>query len=338
MVADITWLAPWVAVLLPLPYLVYRLAPAARPDSGGSLQVPDVGPYREFTEASISTGQRSRIRIVLLTLAWLALLVALARPQALGEPVGVPVTGRDLLLGIDISGSMREADLYAGNTRATRMAVVKQVAKDFVARRQGDRVGLIMFGSQAYVQTPLTHDHQTVQHFLDEAAVGLAGRSTAIGDAIGLAVKRLRDRPADSRVLILLTDGENSAGVIEPVAAARLAAQSDIRIHAIGVGSESRETLFTAPLGGRRSELDEETLKAVSQATGGRYFRARNQQELENIYREIDKLEPAELDAEEYRPLKELFIWPLSLALLLSMLWAILSMSQLPRLSWSRRS
>jgi len=263
------------------------------------------------------------LRATLLILAWLTLLAATARPQSFGEPIGIPVTGRDLMLGIDISGSMREADLYAGNTRATRMAVVKQVAQDFVSRRAGDRVGLIMFGSQAYVQTPLTHDHETVQHFLDEAAVGLAGRSTAIGDAIGLAVKRLRDRPDASRVLILLTDGENSAGVIEPVAAARLAATSGIRIHTIGVGSDVREGVFNVPFGNQRSELDEATLRAISSETGGQYFRARNQQELASIYREIDRLEPTTLDAEEFRPLRELFVWPLSASLLLTLLWAM---------------
>lgn len=322
--ADISWAQPWALVLLPLPLLVYFLAPAKRVVRERALRVPDIAPYSGLTHADSPANARHWVRVLLLTLAWCALLLATARPQSFGEPVGVPISGRDLMLNIDISGSMREADLYAGNTRATRMAVVKQVARDFIARRAGDRVGLIMFGSQAYVQTPLTHDHQTVQHFLDEAAVGLAGRSTAIGDSIGLAVKRLRDRPESSRVIILLTDGENSAGVLEPIAAARLAAQSGIRIHAIGVGSESRESLFNVPFGTRRSELDEKTLQAISDATGGQYFRARNQQELANIYSEIDRLEPTEQEADEFRPLRELFAWPLSVALVLSMLWALL--------------
>jgi len=323
MLSNVTWAMPWVVWLLPLPLVFYCLLPARRQSRDRALRVPDIGPYQSFSQHKGMESSQNLLRATLLILAWLTLLAATARPQSFGEPIGIPVTGRDLMLGIDISGSMREADLYAGNTRATRMAVVKQVAQDFVSRRAGDRVGLIMFGSQAYVQTPLTHDHETVQHFLDEAAVGLAGRSTAIGDAIGLAVKRLRDRPDASRVLILLTDGENSAGVIEPVAAARLAATSGIRIHTIGVGSDVREGVFNVPFGNQRSELDEATLRAISSETGGQYFRARNQQELASIYREIDRLEPTTLDAEEFRPLRELFVWPLSASLLLTLLWAM---------------
>ncbi|MFT4727155.1 MAG: Ca-activated chloride channel family protein [Granulosicoccus sp.] len=323
MLSNITWVFPWVLWLLPLPLLVYRFAPAKHTPGGRALLVPNVETYTQFTDTAASTRNVGWIRPLLLVLVWVALLLSVARPQHFGDAIGVPVSGRDLMLGIDISGSMREADLYAGNTRATRMAVVKQVAKEFVARRTGDRVGLIMFGSQAYVQTPLTHDHKTVQHFLDEATVGLAGRSTAIGDAIGLAVKRLRDKPDATRVLILLTDGANSAGVIEPIAAAKLAAQSDIRIHSIGVGSQVRENLINSPFGARRSELDESTLRAISAATGGQYFRARNQQELANIYLEIDKLEPTELESEEYRPLRELFVWPLGAALVLSIIWVL---------------
>ena len=180
-----------------------------------------------------------------------------------------------------------------------------------------------MFGSEAYVQTPLTTDHETVRHFLDEASVGLAGRSTAIGDAIGLAVKRLRARAAESRVLILLTDGANSAGVVEPLEAASLAAASGIRIHTIGVGAEARPgTAFERAFGARRAELDEQTLAAIAEATGGTYFRARDARELDSIYREIDRIEPSEGDVESFRPLTERFAWPLGVSLLLSVLWA----------------
>ncbi|MGQ7843344.1 vWA domain-containing protein [Granulosicoccus sp. 3-233] len=320
--SDIVWHQWWALWLLPLPVLVYFGLPARQKTPGRALRVPDSRPYESLTQTSVPASRRHWLRLLLLGLAWCALLLAVARPQSYGEPVGVPLSGRDLMLCIDISGSMREADLYAGNNRATRMAVVKQVASDFVARRDGDRIGLVMFGSQAYVQTPLTLDHATVQHFLAEAAVGLAGRSTAIGDAIGLAVKRLRERPEASRVIILLTDGENSAGVVDPLAAARLAADNNIRIHAIGVGADAQSG-FNAPFGARTTELDEETLKAISQSTGGQYFRARNQRELATIYREIDRLEPTEQDAEEFRPLRELFAWPLSAALLFSVLWAL---------------
>lgn len=328
---NIIWAWPWVFALLPLPVLIYWLAPARATPDQRALRVPDVGRYTQLTSADAVGGKRNWLRIAVLVLAWIALLMATARPQTFGDPIGVPISGRDLMLCIDISGSMRETDLYAGNNRATRMAVVKQVAKEFVARRTGDRIGLIMFGSQAYVQTPLTHDHKTVQHFLEEATVGLAGRSTAIGDAIGLAVKRLRDRPDASRVVILLTDGENSAGIVDPIEAARLAAENDIRIHAIGVGSDPRGSQFNVPFGTRRSELDETTLKAISDATGGQYFRARNQQELSNIYKEIDRLEPTEREVDEFRPLSERFVWPLGLALTLSILWTILGSFSLSR-------
>ncbi|MFK7889707.1 MAG: VWA domain-containing protein [Granulosicoccus sp.] len=317
-VSQIGWAWPYAFLALPLPWLAYKLLPERQSVQQRALRVPDKQPYESIAGSREGRSLRFGLRILLLVLTWVALVTATARPQTFGEPLGVPVSGRDLLLCIDISGSMRETDLYAGNNRATRMAVVKQVAKDFVARRTGDRVGLIMFGSQAYVQTPLTYDHETVQHFLDEAAVGLAGRSTAIGDAIGLGVKRLRERPDASRVLILLTDGENSAGVLEPEQAAQLAAQSNIRIHAIGVGSERAGGALSVPFGTRRSELDERSLRAISDATGGQYFRARNRQELARIYEEIDRLEPTLQDAEEFRPLRELFFWPLALALFLS--------------------
>lgn len=320
----ISWLYPLAFLALPLPLLVYWLAPASTRQQSPTLCIPDISPYRAYTTDSVKGSFARWLRILVLVLAWLALVTAAARPQSFAAPIGVPVTGRDLLMGIDISGSMRETDLYAGNTRATRMAVVKQVAQEFVARRTGDRIGLIMFGSQAYVQTPLTYDHETVQHFLSEATVGLAGRSTAIGDAIGLGVKRLRDRPDASRVLILLTDGANSAGVVDPVEAAQVAARSGIRIHAIGVGSDQGRNGFASAFGTQRSELDETTLKEISDVTGGQYFRARNQQELANIYKEIDRLEPTEQDEQEFRPLDELFSWPLGAALGLSLLWAML--------------
>lgn len=325
----ISWLYPLAFLALPLPLLIYFLVPARAQVQARALRIPDIEPYRSYTNASVQGSPRRWLRILILALAWVALVTAAARPQTFAEPLGVPVTGRDLLMGIDISGSMRETDLYAGNTRATRMAVVKQVAQDFVARRTGDRIGLIMFGSQAYVQTPLTYDHKTVQHFLSEATVGLAGRSTAIGDAIGLGVKRLRERPDASRVLILLTDGANSAGVVEPMEAAQVAVQSGIRIYAIGVGSERTGPTFGTFGTQQRSELDEDTLRGISDVTGGQYFRARNQQELANIYKEIDRLEPTEQDTQEFRPLDEMFAWPLGAALLLNLLWAALHPSVL---------
>jgi Ca-activated chloride channel family protein len=313
--SDIVWALPWAWLALPLPLLVYWLVPAITPANDRALRIPDITDFAGLSSDNRVT-RRNWFGLLLLALMWLALVMALARPQSFAEPIGTPVSGRDLLLGIDISVSMRESDLYAGNTDATRISVVKRVASEFVARRTGDRIGLIMFGSQAYVQTPLTFDHQTVQHFLADATVGLAGRSTAIGDAIGLGIKRLLGRPEASRVMVLLTDGANTAGVVEPVEAAQMAAKSGIRIHTIGVGSEGR--VFG------RSEIDEATLMSIATLTGGHYFRAHNAGELEEIYLEIDRLEPAESDTDKYRPLQELFFWPLAAALALSMLWLAL--------------
>jgi len=323
--STIEWAWPWFFYLLPLPVLAYVLLPAASVVMQRALRVPDVAPYKSLASGNAKTS-RGIISALLLLLMWASLITAAARPQTFGEPLGVPITGRDLMLCIDISGSMRETDLYAGNTPATRLSVVKNVAENFVTRRVGDRIGLIMFGSNAYVQSPLTHDHASVQHFLNEARVGLAGRSTAIGDAIGLGVKRLRERPAEARVLVLLTDGENSDGAVDPIEAARLAADNDIRVHTIGVGSELSSNPIERALGMRSSELDETTLKAIAKQTGGQYFRARDQQELEQIYLAIDKLEPTDMDDQEFRPLRELFAWPLGLALLFNVIWATLRM------------
>jgi len=191
----------------------------------------------------------------------------------------------------------------------------------------GDRLGLILFGDRAYLQAPLTLDRKTVKTLLHESVIGLAGKKTAIGDAIGLAVKRLRNEPEQNRVLILLTDGSNTAGSIEPLKAADLAAQEKIRIYTIGVGAESR--MVRGVFGMNRmvsSDIDEETLQAISDKTGGHYYRARDVQSLMQIYSLLDEVEPVAEDAETYRPINELYYWPLSAALLLSLLLAILKL------------
>ena len=312
----VEWVFPWVLFLLPLPFLVYLLF-QHRAKSGAALRLP-VG-IEVASGSQSATGRNIKRWWLSAFVVWTLLLVATARPTWVGPPMDMPLSGRDLLLAIDISGSMRETDLYHGNRAYTRISVVREVAADFVEKRAGDRVGLIMFGSNAYVQTPLTTDHETVAHFIREAEVGLAGRSTAIGDAIGLGIKRLRDRPVESRVLLLLTDGANSAGVVNPIDAAGVAAQNEIRIHTIGVGAEPQQKVFGFPTTVKASELDEETLVKIAEITDGEYFRARNVAELQNIYALIDDLEPAESDEDTYRVRHELLIWPLSIALLLSL-------------------
>ena len=256
----------------------------------------------------------------LAVLAWILLIVAAMRPQWLGELVEIPVTGRDLMLAVDLSGSMQEKDFILDGQRVNRLTAIKHVAGDFIDRRVGDRIGLILFGEQAYLQTPLTFDRKTVHTLLNESAIGLAGKATAIGDAIGLAVKRLRNRNEKSRVLVLLTDGANTAGVVGPLAAARLAAKEHLKIYTIGIGAD--EMIIRDFFGSHRvnpsSDLDEKTLKKIADITGGRYFRARDTDHLDEIYRILDKLEPVAKDTRAYRPRSELFFWPLSIALLIA--------------------
>jgi Ca-activated chloride channel family protein len=256
---------------------------------------------------------------------WLLLVLAAARPQWLGEPLDLPVSGRDLLLAVDVSGSMEQQDYRLDGRPVTRLELVKNVAGRFLEQRQGDRLGLILFGSRAYVQTPLTYDRQTVRSFLDDSVIGLAGRETAIGDAIALAVKRLRDQPQDNRVLILLTDGANTAGNIAPRDAARVASQEGIRVYTIGIGGTSARA--RSPLGMRLtrsgSDLDPETLQTISGMTGGRYFHAGDSATLTEVYRELDRLEPSVRDTRRLRPMTSLYPWPAAAALLLSGLIAL---------------
>jgi Ca-activated chloride channel family protein len=302
----------WVLALLPLPMLVRFMLPRARQQAAGALRVPF---YAALMRGPTAVAKARRWPVALAALAWLLLVLAAARPQWVGAPIALPLEGRDLMLAVDISGSMTEEDMVIGGRVVDRLTAVKAVAGDFIERREGDRVGLILFGQQAYLQTPLTFDRDTVRTLLFESAVGLAGRETAIGDAIGLSVKRLRDAPADERVLILLTDGANTAGSIDPMKAAELAAESGVRIHTIAVGGDPRSA-FGLTLG--RNPLDERTLQAIAKTTGGRYFRARDVRELQAIYGMLDELEPVQSDQRTYRPVRELYEWPLSAALLLS--------------------
>ena len=220
---------------------------------------------------------------------------------------------------------MEEQDFIINKRRVDRLTATKWVAGQFIERRIGDRLGLILFGTQAYLQTPLTFDRKTVLTLLNESALGLAGENTAIGDAIGLAVKRLKNQQVDSRVLILLTDGANTAGEVSPIKAAELAAENHLKIYTIGIGAD--EMVVRSFFGARKVnpsvDLDERTLTAIAEKTGGRYFRARNTEELEQIYQILDQLEPVEKDKQYFRPRTELFYWPLSVALLLAALIAV---------------
>ena len=239
----------------------------------------------------------------------------------------MPVSGRDLLLAVDISGSMDTRDMILNRTAVNRLKVVKKVAGEFIRRRRGDRVGLILFGSRAYLQTPLTFDTETTATLLDESEIGLAGRETAIGDAIGLAVKRLRDDAAADRILVLLTDGANTSGEVQPLQAAEFAARDGLTIYTVGVGADEMmvQDFFGSRVVNPSADLDEDTLRMIAERTGGRYFRARDAVSLEKIYRILDQLEPVESDVEMVRPVDELFFWPLGIAYALALLAALLS-------------
>ena len=314
---------PWMLLLLPLPWLVRRWWPPATDRGTAALFAPFALGLAGNSDVSPASGV-VRWRLGLAAFIWLCLLVAAARPQWLGEPAPLPQTGRNLVLAIDVSGSMETPDLALDGSQATRLDVVKQVAGDFIENRSGDRVGLILFGSQAYLQAPLTFDHVTLRHFLEEAVIGVAGRETAIGDAIGLAVKRLREAPGGEAVLVLLTDGQNTAGAVSPRQAAKLAAQTGLRIHTIGIGAEQMQV--RGLLGPRRvnpsANLDETTLRAIAETTGGRYFRARNRDDLVEVYKRLDELEPVTGNSHLVRPVTALFPWPLGVAVLLSLLLA----------------
>ena len=309
---------PWLLVALPLPLIVRWLMPPDQPVQQAALKVPFLDDFSEDEAKSVS--QRRRWPLSLSIIAWLLLVIASIRPQWLGEPIEQAVSGRDLMLAVDLSGSMEEQDFIINNRRVDRLTATKWVAGQFIERRVGDRLGLILFGTQAYLQTPLTFDRTTVLTLLNESALGLAGENTAIGDAIGLAVKRLKNQQADSRVLILLTDGANTAGEVLPIKAAELAAEHHLKIYTIGIGAD--EMVVRSFFGARKInpsvDLDEDTLTTIAEKTGGRYFRARNTEELEQIYHILDQLEPVEKDKQYFRPRSELFYWPLSFALLIA--------------------
>jgi Ca-activated chloride channel family protein len=318
---------PWLLLLAPLPWLLRKLLPEASSSDLQALRVPWFGDV-----AGQQAGWMRRPWLAMLAaLIWLLLVLAVSRPQWIGEIESLPVTGRDLLLAVDISGSMDTQDMVLKKTAVNRLKVVKKVAGEFIKRRHGDRVGLILFGSRAYLQTPLTFDTETTATLLDESEIGLAGRETAIGDAIGLAVKRLRDDAAADRVLILLTDGANTSGEVQPLQAAEFAARDGLTVYTVGVGADEMmvQDFFGSRVVNPSADLDEDTLMTIAEQTGGRYFRARDAEGLEKIYEILDELEPVESDVEIIRPVDELFYWPMSLAYVLALLATLFSIRPL---------
>ena len=307
---------PFAFLLLPLPWLVRRLLPEADAMQEAGLRVPGFQGFSMLSNRA-ATEQLVNWRFWVAAIAWLLLVVAAARPEHFGDELDVRVSGRNLMLAVDLSGSMDQKDFELGNTRVDRLTATKAVASDFIGRREGDRIGLILFGERAYLQVPLTLDRETVKTLLLEAFIGLAGEKTAIGDAITLAVKRIHEQQQDGgeQVLVLLTDGANTAGEVDPLKAAELAAQVGLRVYTIGIGAEQIEV--ASVLGGRRrvnpsADLDEATLTQIAEMTGGRYFRAVDTAALQDIYRLVDELEPVEEPEAGFRPVRSLYHLPLA--------------------------
>ncbi|HSG76098.1 MAG TPA: VWA domain-containing protein [Burkholderiales bacterium] len=298
---------PLAALALVLPALAFGLLPRAAP-LATPLRVPFLHEARAWSAAG--AGAPPRLRLVLALAAWSLLVAAACRPQWVGEPVGVPSSGRSVLLALDVSASMRMAALGP----ELGLEVMRRTARSFVAARAGDRIGLIVFGSKAYVQAPLTFDLRAVAEMVDETFIGLAGEGTALGDAIALGVARLRAMQRDERVLILLTDGSSTDGTVTVADAARLARLHGVRVHAIGIGTP-RKDLELRPGEG----LDEDALKLLAAHSGGQYFRADNRAALERIYAALEAIEPTALDERRYRPSAELYAWPLAAALVLAL-------------------
>ncbi|WIG79585.1 VWA domain-containing protein [Photobacterium damselae] len=314
---EFAWLWAW--LLLPLAYLVYRFSqPVTEPAAIHLPLLPD----------NIGSSQpKNRLKQILMVLLWVSLVCALARPVWYGDPIEIKPDHRDMMLAVDLSGSMAIKDMQTQSGQSIdRLTAIKHVLSNFIEKRKGDRLGLVLFGDHAYLQTPLTFDRHTVEQQLDRTVLGLVGQSTAIGEGLGIATKTFIKSKAPQRVIILLSDGANTAGVIDPLEAAKLAKESGVTIYTVGIGADEmlQRSIFGVQKVNPSQDLDEKTLTKIAQMTGGKYFRARNPQELDKIYQIINQLEPVNNAQQTWRPRDELFRYPLTVALVLSLIIAIL--------------
>ncbi len=312
---------PLLFFLLPLPALLYYLLPVSKKQQSAALIVPDLEDFSSFNTPTY----RFTGAFFWFFLAWTLLIIAAARPQWAGPTVEIPKSGRDLMLAVDLSASMQTQDFKIKGKYTDRLTALKFIVSDFIERRKGDRIGLILFGSNAYLQAPLTFDTTTVKQFLQESQVGFAGNATAIGDAIGLAVKQLKSSAQKSKVLILLTDGSNNAGELTPQKAAEIAAKAQLKIHTVAIGSNKIPSarFFGMAATSFGNEIDEKTLQLIAEKSGGNYFRAYHTKELSEIYRYIDQLESIKQTHQRYRPVTELYFWPALAALLILTLFIL---------------
>jgi Ca-activated chloride channel family protein len=307
---------PWLLLLLPLPVLLHWLMPPYR-ERKEAVRAPFFRDLAAKADLKPTSGavilRRNLWQKLLRPLVWVLLVMAVARPQWVDDPITQIESARDLMLAVDLSGSMETRDFTdPEDNEVDRLTAVKLVLEDFVTRRETDRLGLVLFGNAAFVQVPFTLDHQVFLQLLDEAQIGMAGPQTMLGDAIGLGIKAFEASEADQRVLILLTDGNDSGSRVPPPKAAEIAAQNDIRIYTIGVGD---------PASAGEAPLDEQTLRQIAGATGGQYFRANDLSELDEVYRQLDELEPLEFETFSYRPKHELFQWAVAAALALVLIY-----------------
>jgi len=311
----LTFAYPWVLLLLPLPVLIYWFSPPHR-EPRESLVVPFL------SRLAVETGEEPGLgaivmhgrwlRTISVTLGWICIVVALARPQVIEPPITKNVPVRDLLLAIDLSGSMETRDFKnAKGQTVDRLTAVKQVLDDFLAKRKGDRVGLILFGTAPFVQAPFTEDLKVCRELLDEAQVKMAGPQTAFGDALGLAITLFKRSQVKSRVLIALTDGNDTSSKVPPVKAAEIAKDNGIVIHTVAVGD---------PRAAGEDALDEETLKNVATTTGGSYAHADDHAQLAAIYQQLDRLETHKVETVSHRPKRDVFWWPLAAGLVIGVL------------------
>ena len=306
---------PWVLALLPLPWLVWRFAPPWR-NRVAAIRIPF---FRRLTKAANLNPQpgalvlrRTAVQMTVAILVWGLTVLGLARPERLGEPIVITSAARDIVLALDISGSMDERDFQTSDGQPQqRLAVVKDVLAQFIADRDADRMSLIIFGSRAFVQAPFTEDLDSLQGFLDQIVVGMAEPQTALGDAIGLAIRSFETSEVDQRLLILLSDGADTSSKMTPVNAASFAAQKGVTITTIGVGD---------PKASGEDRVDLAALQDIADRTGGAYFFADDEAGLQQVYVQIDAQNPRETETQSFRPRQSLAHIPLAVALLLILL------------------
>ncbi|CAN8140268.1 VWA domain-containing protein [Thiomicrorhabdus sp. 6S2-11] len=324
--ANFEFIWPWMFALLPLPWLLrILLRPVAENQS--TLFAPNIVARvsHSLPSENLVEPEYPRYRVPFgFTLLWILLVIAAARPVWFLNPTPFQQSGKEMMLAVDLSGSMRRADMYLGGDNVDRLTAVKTVVAQFIEQRQGDRMGLVVFGSQAFLLSPLTYDLQTVKTLLNESQIGMAGRNTAIGDAMGLTLKHLRKTGQKHAVLILLTDGSNTSG-IDPIEAAKQAQKLHLKIYTVGVGQDRPNGAIMPS----RTDMDVATLTKIAEMTGGQFFRANDTAELQQIYQYINQLEAVQHDVFSYRLRSELYFWPLGAAMLLSLLLAWLQLRRM---------